>query len=230
MSEEEFNKRKFEAGGLVVSDTPVLAVENFPARFDPPKRFDNRGYIPDRVPDDQGSTSWCVAYAFANFKEVYHWRKEGWRQDIDEKPIYRECKRIDGNNNPGTSLESGFKAMQNLGHFPKTWRYEVTRTLKGVQYAMHLMLVCVSGFMITEEWSTISNRTGFIANKPNARKIGGHAVLTHSLKLLSNDSRENWIGPYTPWGRIGWRKTGYFRMTEEQWIKQHLSTLIIYET
>ena len=118
--------------------------------------------------------------------------------------------------------------MQNLGFFPKTWRYEVTKDIKGIQYAMHLMQVCVTGYLITSEWDRISNQTGFISNNPKAAKRGGHAVLTHSLKMFSSDPNENWIADYTSWGRVGWRQTGYLRMLFPQWKRMHMYSLIIY--
>jgi len=157
---------------LMVStpDNTVLTVQEFV----PPRKIDNRDQCVSS--SNQGQTPHCAGYATAGHVEIYDWKKFHYPQQVDGDIVYSEAKKIDGNNNDGTSLFSAAKGAINAGFIKGTPKF-IGLSRKDVMFAIHEFDSCVLGFIITEEWNYVDKTTGSLKIIPNARKLGGHGVL-----------------------------------------------------
>jgi len=172
----KYKKTDFSGGGLLQDYEPLTADKKLmtSSRFVAPRKIDNRDMC--LRTDNQGNTPQCAAYSTAGFVEFQNWKINHYPEQIDPDPIYKEAKRIDGNNEPGTYLQSAAQAVLNLGLMKGALK-RIGKEEIDIQFAIHQFGVCVGGFMITDEWNTVEKNTGRIPILGNARERGGHAVL-----------------------------------------------------
>jgi hypothetical protein len=220
----DFSKRTcFKAGGLLV-DKPDLLLATTGAdtsNLQAPLYVDNRGLL---LPaDNQGDKPWCAAYTMATVIEIAKWKKTRERVTIDPAPIYVKAKLHDGNNDPGTYLDSVFVAARKLGLIPESASMRALRTRNDVKFAIREFEVCLLGLMITDGWNDVNLRTGYIGN--GKQKLGGHAI----AGCWYNDTpgaRDNGIGIGNSWG-LSWGVNGFGRLTWEQFDEQFMYGLVV---
>lgn len=206
--------------GLVIDEASLLAAcppYRTAAKPDLPLRIDNRWMLPES--SNQGSTPQCAAYSMAGLIEFRGWKENGTKRQIDPEPIYAEAKKIDGNSDPGTRLESVVIAAGRLGHILTPGTFMTCRTSDEVCRALHQYGAVIAGFSVDESWCTPAEG-GWISG--GGRKLGGHAVL---LCAYSLDGSDEWIGFQNSWGSgLGWR--GFGRLPWSLFEKQHLYSLV----
>jgi hypothetical protein len=212
----------YKAGGLLF-DKPdlTLAAPVDPYAGEPPLYLDHRSIL--LPPDDQGQDPYCAAYTMASVIEVALWKKTRLRKTIDPVPIYIEAKRIDGNTDPGTYLDSVFKAAVNLKLIAPTAAMRALRTRKDVMFAIREHEVCLLGFNITEGWNKGDKRTGFIG--AGDQKLGGHAVTGCWYNGISG-SHDTGVGWGNSWSQ-SWGIGGFGRMSWEQFDRQFMYGLVV---
>ena len=213
----------FEAGGLLLDkeDLKFSVAAPVSSNEQPPTYVDNRSFL--LAADDQGTTSQCAAYSMASVIEVALWKKTREHRTIDPVPIYDEAKRIDGNSEPGTYLDSVVHAAKTLGLISIDARARALRTRNDVKFALREFEVCLLGMKITQGWNNVDARTGFIG--PDPQSLGGHAV-TACWYDDSPGSSAPGIGIENSWG-LSWGVRGFGRMTWEQFDKQFLYGLVV---
>lgn len=224
MSFDFWNRKRtnYGGGGLLapmglVHHPNLLKTPNFLA----PKYQD---HTPCCMPaDDQGQTSKCAAYAMAGLLEVYNWMKKRVPEAYAPDPIYARAKAIDGNDFPGTYLESVFSAAKDLGHLKQDAEMVILRSLYDVKFALFEYDVCLAGFHITEGWNNTNTKTGWIGNEP--RGLGGHAVLLNWY--CDYGHQDDGVGWTNSWGLDNWGLEGKGRMRIPQFREQFMYGLAI---
>lgn len=212
----------FQGGGLLF-DKPdlTLALEASSHEGAPPLYVDNRGLL--LAADNQGTTPQCAAYTMATVLEVALWRKNRSKTTIDPVPIYTEAKRIDGNDRPGTYLDSVFKAAQNLKLIGPEVSMRALRNRTDVKFAIREHEVCLLGFRITEGWNNVDKRTGFIG--PDGGNQGGHAVTGCWYNDIPG-APDSGLGVGNSWG-TRWGVRGFGRLTWKQFDEQFMYGLVV---
>jgi len=213
----EYNITDYKAGGLkpmTISRRMLMATPN---NFVAPRKLDFRDMcIPT---SDQGSTPHCAGYSTAGFIEVQNWRTKHYPEQVNGDAIYATAKQIDGDNDDGTTLQSAVKAALQLKLYEGNPEYlDNLGGRDSVRFAMHTCLVCICGFIIDSNWNRI-DRTGTIANAPNAVTLGGHAVLAVGYD-------PNYIYIQNSWSP-SWGLYGFGQLSWEQFDKQFMCGAII---
>jgi len=210
-----FNVRKtnFTAGGLIPSDMVCGGFTEYPKDFSSPSYIDGRPHCIKS--SNQHSTPHCAGYAMAGMKEVRHWKTTGVRKQYDGDKCYAEAKKIDMMPNvDGTSLYAVAQASQKLGWIKDTEELEAITSERGLRWALHKYGCCLAGFQTDANWNRVNKKTGYIGNKTNTKKLGGHAVL---VCYYDEDS----VGFQNSWG-TGWGCGGFGRMTWLQFSEQFM--------
>jgi len=174
-------------------------------------------YLPQMLPSsNQGSLPKCAAYAMAGWLEWYRW-KLGIYEQVDPNPIYAEAKRIDGNNEDGTYLESVLQAAQNLGWIPHGAVKNIREVIEPgeVRQALHRYGPILAAYDITTAWGE-ARPDGTIPD--NGLSFGLHAV-----DLVFYDAK--WFGNQNSWGESHGMK-GFNRLTQKQFEEQFQYGLI----
>lgn len=207
----------------------------------PPKGTDRRflsaalaggGYVPPVLVDlrpqllaasNQGESPKCAAYAMAGWLEFYNWKYQGIVDQIDPDPVYARAKQIDGNNTPGTTLESVLQAALDLGLIASSAIGNIRQVkAAGVQQAIHRYGVILAAFDITEAWEN-AQPNGWIP--AGGLSLGGHAVLLCGYSNVNTTNETPWYAIQNSWGdQHGWR--GFNRMTQELFQQQFMHGLI----
>jgi len=196
----------FEAGGLFVKEDTLFSATT-PKDFQVPEFINNMGWVCPT--DNQGDRPRCAAYAWTGHKEVLNWQETGFRKQIDPNPIYAEAKRLDGNNDPGTYLESVARAGINLGHMSEDTKIHHISRIEDVCHALHKSMTVIAGFSATRGWNSL--RKGYWIDEEDNRALGGHAVLITNYDLRSSENRPAYVGIHNSWGD-GWGWHGNARM------------------
>lgn len=173
----DMNRKRtaFKAGGLKMGTPPERYFAASIMQGDPPPPYINEtNYCVET--SYQGLAPRCVAYAVAGWIEIHDWKDEGKKHQVDPNPIYDEAKRLDGNNDPGTSIEHGVQAAMNLGLISKGRDMVRIFNRQQMHYALHRVGACLAGFNATEGWNFCDSRTGFIDEKDDT-ELGAHCVL-----------------------------------------------------
>lgn len=177
-----FLKKKevsYPVNGLVVDPALPNKEHLFTTPFwDVPRYVDMRSYI---VPyeerwDNQKNTPQCVVYTVTAAVEAEIWKRTHRIQQLDPNALYVECKKIDGNNEEGTRLESGFSAAKNLKYIPANADYKLVTEPNEIMYALHEGHIVVTAFHITDKWFNPDIKTGFISYSNKDNYVGYHAV------------------------------------------------------
>jgi len=205
----KYNKTNFKAGGLLRDERPLSAEQKLvtATQFVAPRKIDSRDMC--LRSDNQGNNPYCAAYATAGYVEFFNWKVKHYPEQVDAEAIYKEAKRIDGNNNPGTYLRSAARAAINLKLATGSIKH-IDTTEMDVKFAIHQFGVVVLGLNITDEWNSV-DKNGKIADfGDKARTIGGHAILGTGYSdegiYIQNSWSENW-GTYG-FAILSWKQFG----------------------
>ena len=172
----KYKKTNFKGGDLLFEDLPrdISAHYKVDEKFLAPRKIDSRDLCLSS--SNQGNTPHCVGYTTAGFIEVFNWKTKHYPEQVDGDAIYAEAKRIDGHPKvKGTWLKYGIQAAKNLGLIAGTGK-----PFKGdisTKFALHQYGVCLSAFMIDDNWNYVDKKTGMIRSQKGVKKLGGHAVL-----------------------------------------------------
>lgn len=186
-----------------------------PRNWTCPDYIDGRSLL--LAPDDQGQTSACTAFGMTGVLEALRWWATGVREDLDAAKLYAREKQIDGDNRPGSSLETAIKAAQGFGWFGfknpegKTVTLEVfdIQTIDQIKYALHRCPAILFGFNITDAWMKPSS-SGAIA--PSKKFLGGHCVVGDAFDAVGVDICNSWS---TAWGAKGHAKLTWAQVQQQ---------------
>jgi hypothetical protein len=222
-------------GGDLLPDESSLKVKQektliLPPKFLAPRKIDSRDMC--LKTDNQGDNPSCAGYTTAGYIEYYNWKNIHYPKQVDGEAIYKEAKKIDGNNSDGTILINAAQASINLGlingvtkyiDFPSIHNFNMSVKEKrqiSIKFALHQFGVVMCGFLITNEWNYVDKKTGLIRNlKDKAIRQGGHAVL-----LCGYDSKGVYI--QNSWGS-SWGHYGFAILSWEQFSNQFMYAVII---
>jgi hypothetical protein len=165
---------------------------------------------------DQGQLPHCAAEAVCGLIEFDNWRTRHVYQQLDQIPLYRRAKEIDGMpTTSGTTLASALQAAQDIGYMQPLGadRIRNVATASEMEQALHSYGPVITAFQITDQWFNVGG-DGWITSGGN--RIGGHAVITAGYEKSE-------AVPYfiiaNSWGRrVGW--DGMMRMTYEVFNEQ----------
>jgi hypothetical protein len=205
-------------GGLIVKRRPPRLLRA-PLNFEmPPSGIGNWEYL--TPPENQGQNPWCAAYAMCMVLSASHWRQRNFRVDFDEGRLYRAAKKIDGNNNPGTQLESVIDAAKVIdmsvggkAGIPKISEECLTEP-EDIPFMIHKYGILLCGFTIDDGWPKARSSDGLIPDGTNV--LGGHAVVLDSFRP---DARMNW--GTNSWG-LSYGLRGRFGLTWDQCSEQFI--------
>lgn len=206
-------------GGYLRKDSIPLSVDNtnlVSKDFLAPRKIDSRDLCLSS--SNQGNTPHCAGFSTAGFIEVQNWKKLHFPQQVNGDKIYERAKELDKEPVDGTTLNYAAQAAIELGFIKGNLKF-VNPSRNDVKFAMHQYSVCVVGFNITDEWNSVSSKTGQISKNANPQFIGGHAVL-----LCGYDSNGVYI--QNSWG-TDWGLYGFAWLSWEQFDKQIMSGIII---
>ena len=206
----------FSGGGLVVEDMAKMPKLGMPDNFTVPPYIDSRSWC---LPaNNQGQESSCAGFTTAGYIEVANWRNTHIQKQIDGSAIYAKAKEIDGEKNvPGTTLSHAVEAARLSGLIDKELNIRQITTKQEVQFALHRHGVCISGFMITQDWNNADERNGYI-DRRDKTALGGHAVLLCWYG-------KNGIGWQNSWG--DWGDRGFGRCRWDQFEEQFLYAVVL---
>lgn len=207
----------FKAGGLLewsgMCATPTMDDFLKPhPNWEPKLPIDKRHLcMPQEHEDDQGQNPYCMAFGMINALQLESIRDLREPFVGDAVQLYMEAKRVDGNNKPGSYIESGIQAAKNLGLIDPN-RKALYVAFRHIPAALTKYGYVLTGFRITEGWNHCDRRTGFIGDQTG--ELGGHLVLTTYMDYRSL-AGPNWWG--LQWGWNGcWRAT--HKQAEEQYM------------
>jgi len=166
-----------------------------------PKKWTAPDYVDGRpllmAADDQMQTPKCTAYGMTAVCEALRWWATGVKQSYDADLFYDVEKRIDNDNQEGSSLETAIKAAQTLKWltFKNPEGLTVTvdvydiRTINELKYAFHRCPVVLFGFNITQAWMR-PRADGTIAD--SNKFVGGHCVAGDLFDPYGVDNCNSW--------------------------------------
>lgn len=215
-----YKKFSHNGGGILfpekrdVSEKTVLMT---PQRFLAPRKIDARDMCIET--SNQFRTPHCAGFTAAGYVEVHQWREQHYPEQVDADEIYQRAKVIDGNNDPGTYLESVAQVIIDMKLVEGEIKY-VEDNINSIKFAIHKHLVVIGGFMITNEWNQVNPKTGKIIDLgTDSVKYGGHAV------LLCGYSNEG-IFIQNSWGSK-WGLYGFGLIPWNQVIEQFMYGVVI---
>lgn len=212
-------KTNFKAGGLIIEDIPSSATYvKTPDKFVAPKKLDFRDMCIET--SDQATTPHCVGYSTAGYIEVQNWRRNHYPEQIDGDAIYYEAKKLDNYAGDGTWIKYAVTAANNLELIQGTAEY-VNNDRQKFKFAIHEKCVCISSFVITNEWNRVG-RDGIIPNwGNNIITLGGHAVLCCGFDDFGVYLQNSWS--------YNWGLYGFALLSWEQFDRQFQHGIIIRE-
>ncbi len=191
--------------GLRLEKPTTLRLMARPKKWTPPEYVDGRPLL---LPaDDQGQTSACTGFGMAGVCEALRWWATGERKSFDGLALYDWEKKLDNDNQEGSTLETAIKAAHDLGWLTFTNPegktvtvdvYDITNPVE-LQYALHRCPVVLGGFRITQAWSKPS-KDGSLANSRTF--IGGHCVDIDAFDPFGIDICNSWGLAYGVKGHI----------------------------
>lgn len=207
----------YKAGGLKISKlSKTMKKMKLPGNFIAPKKLDFRDMcLPT---SDQGQTSMCAAYSSAGYIEVRNWRNNHYPEQVDPNPIYSEAKRIDGDNEDGTTLNSVAEALLNLKLIKGKAEY-IDAGVDQAKFAIHQYTTMIGGFMITNDWNYAGSDGIIPSNHPGI--MGGHAVLCCGYSDQGIYIQNSWS---PTWGLYG-----FCLLSWEQFLAQFMGGVVIRE-
>jgi hypothetical protein len=144
--------------------------------------------------------------------EVRNWRTKHYPEQVDGDAIYREAKKIDGDNNDGTSLDSAGQAAINLGLVSGKLQF-VNSDFDSIKYCIHTNLAFVAGFNITNEWNYTDKKTGQILDLGDKAVIlGGHAILVCGYDEFGVYIQNSWG---SSWGIYGFALIPWSKVSKQ---------------
>jgi len=205
-------------GGLIVKRIPRMVLRA-PVNFEmPPDGIGNWEYL--TPPENQGENPWCAAYAMCMILSASHWRARNFRRDFDEARLYRAAKQIDGNNSPGTQLESVIDAASTFdmsvnrdAGVPRIVG-EVLTAPDDIPFMIHKYGALLCGFQIDDGWTQARPQDGLIPD--GSKALGGHAVVLDSFRP---DLGINWGA--NSWG-LAYGLRGRFALTWQKCARQFI--------
>lgn len=204
-----YHHTDFKAGGLVLGDS-VLRASLVSKSFVSPAYIDSRPYCIES--SNQGDSSACAGFTMAGLKEIRNWQDTGVPVQFDGHACYAKAKSIDGRpQSPGTTLDHALAAAAKLGWFADSASIIGVSGERELRFALHRHGACAVGLRITEEWNSVNKTTGYIADDPEARVMGGHAVLACYYD-------KDGVGVQNSWG--DWGCAGFGRLTWAQFRRQ----------
>lgn len=188
---------------------PRLSVPN---RFQPPKAVGNWEYF--QAPEAQGNLPWCASFSECAILQAAAWRHPacGYPVQYSEKDVYVEAKRIDKDNEDGTSLDSVISAAEKLFSV-RCNELAFTNSLD-ILWVIHQYGAAMIGMDIDEGWETPRKEDGLVT--PRGVRLGGHAVVATWYRIP-----ERRIGGLNWWGQQ-WGNNGQWSMTFEAFEKQFI--------
>ena len=196
-----YKKTNFIGGGLRIKKGPLVFknAQQVDSRFVAPRKRDNRDLC--IMTSNQSDTPKCAAFSMAGYIEVRNWRIKHYPEQVEPSPIYNGAKQLDGDFNPGTSLDNAAMAALNLKLISGEISF-IQNTVNDIKFAIHQNDVFVGGFMITNEWNSVNSKTGRISvlTEDKIIVLGGHAVLVCGYDDDGIYIQNSW-GPY--WGLYG---------------------------
>ena len=213
-----YRKTNYEAGGCVIEDIPLSAVRSIsPSQFIAPKKIDFRDMCLES--SNQGQSPHCTGYGTAGFIEVQNWRKRHYPEQVDGDAIYTETKRIDGHPNvQGSWVNFAVQAAINL-KLVEGRGEAIEPNMQDFKFAIHEFGVCISCFMITDDWNKVDSRGRIFNSGDKAKQLGGHCVLGVGYDEEGVYIQNSWS---TSWGLYGFALLGW-----EQFNKQFMNGMVI---
>jgi hypothetical protein len=214
-----YSKTNYTGGGLLPSTVLKSRSNTYKAtkKFVAPSKLDFRDMCIET--SDQGQTPHCAGFATAGYVEVVKWQENHYPEQFDGDAIYNEAKKIDGNSEEGTSLNSAVAAAIALNLISGKPKF-VDGDEQSLKFAIHSQLVCVAGFMITDEWNMVNKKTGLIADYGDkAVELGGHAVLVCGYDKDGIYIQNSWSKDWGLWG--------FGLLSWKQVIKQYMYGMVI---
>ena len=177
---EEFEKSHPVGGCLVpdnIDELPKLSLGS--TKFVSPAELDLRGYCTWIL--DQGQNPICAGAGMAQMVSNIYFRKNNYPEKFDAMKIYKEAKRIEGNNDDGTTLTAVMQAALNFKYFDAEkckirTIYHTRNAIELVKYAIHKFGIMLLGLNITSEWYAANKKKTSITGNGNYRVCGGHCV------------------------------------------------------
>ena len=205
----KYKHTNFRGGGLMPPKQALGTMEGLQADQDfiPARRIENRDRL--ILSSNQGNYPHCAGYATAGVCEFHHWRTKYYPKQFDGDAIYKKAKELDGRPDVnGTWPEYAISAAIQLD-FIRGQGKAFGNSKKDIQFALHEYDVAIGGFMIDDNWNYVDRKTGRIMDKPDMRKLGGHAVCLCGYDeeglYIQNSWGENW-GLYgfalIPWSMV----------------------------
>lgn len=189
----------WRANGLRVEMPLEMQALQAPRTWSAPRYLDLRPYC---LPaDDQGDSSACAGFAASGLAEERNWRRTSMARTFDGFATYVTAKQLDGNNEPGTSLQQALRAIITLRILPPSSNLRVLTSVKDLDFAMHRTGTILLGFNTTTAWLSVKS-DGWIPSRP-AAVHGPHAVLGCYYDA-------DGIGFQNSWG--GWGCNGFGRL------------------
>lgn len=193
------SKKKYQLDNDVcVSKPKKFTAENTRLVYTFPRSIDFRDMcLPT---NDQRKTPHCVGYSVSGYLEVEYWRRFHIPLQFPANKIYEEAKKIEGNNEEGTTIELGFDAAKKLNYFCGDVK-TVEPWKANIKFQIHKYGICCGAFQVTDEWYDVGSRSGIIQSKRKPKILGGHAVLICGYNDDGIYIQNSW--GYQEWGKYG---------------------------
>ena len=173
------------------ADTPH--VFSAPSEIAIPKWRDNRSIcLPT---NNQGSTSECVAYAFAGYIEVLRLVRDGTAEQINPAPIYTRAKYLSPRSQKktkGTTITLAFMACMSLGLLPDNAKIRLITNsieLRSAMFRQQFPGVAIAAYHITDGWYN-ADTDGWIGNQN--KFVGDHCVLACQYNERGVGNQNSW--------------------------------------
>jgi len=200
----------FSGGGLILNRPLATAKNSFtsPSNFIAPIKLDFRDMCIKT--SNQLSTPHCAGFSTAGMIEVKNWKEKHYPEQLDGDAIYKEAKKIEGNDNPGTSLEYTGTAAINLKLIKGNLQF-VKKSIDSIKFCIHTHTTFVAGFMITDEWNRVDKK-GRIGDIEFPAQLGGHAVLVCGYDSIGVYIQNSWG---SGWGIHGFAIIPWNKVTQQ---------------